>query len=192
MNNGEPSPVALPVVLIFMTASALATEAMGIHALFGAFLAGVVMPRQKGFRDCVLSRLGNFSSLFLLPLFFAFSGLRTHVGLLSDATTWLVCLAIVCIATIGKGAGTMVSARLMGVKWNDAFALGALMNTRGLVELVALNIGYDLGILSPAIFAMLVLMALVTTFLAVPLLSLAEHVKHRTVIAVDAGAVSNV
>jgi len=191
MNNGEPSPVALPVVLIFMTASALATEAMGIHALFGAFLAGVVMPRQKGFRECVLSRLGNFSSLFLLPLFFAFSGLRTHVGLLNDPTGWLVCLAIVCIATIGKGAGTMISARLMGVKWNDAFALGALMNTRGLVELVALNIGYDLGILSPAIFAMLVLMALFTTFLASPLLSLAEHLKRRIVPAINPQPVSN-
>jgi Kef-type K+ transport system membrane component KefB len=129
--------------------------------------------------------------LFLLPLFFAFSGLRTHVGLLNDPTGWLVCLAIVCIATIGKGAGTMISARLMGVKWNDAFALGALMNTRGLVELVALNIGYDLGILSPAIFAMLVLMALFTTFLASPLLSLAEHLKRRIVPAINPQPVSN-
>jgi Kef-type K+ transport system membrane component KefB len=184
MNNGEPARAALAAVLIFMTASALATEALGIHALFGAFLAGVVMPRQNGFREYVVVRLGNFSSLFLLPLFFAFSGLRTHVDLLSDVTSWMVCLAIIGIATVGKLGGTMVSARLMALKWNDAFALGALMNTRGLVELVALNIGYDLGILSPAIFTMMVLMALVTTFLTSPLLGLAEYLKHRTIPAI--------
>jgi len=134
----------------------------------------------------------NVSRLFLLPLFFAFSGLRTHIGLLGDATGWLACLAIILVATVGKGGGTLVSARLMGLKWNEAFSLAALMNTRGLVELVALNIGYDLGILSPAIFAMMVLMALVTTFLAVPLLSLAERVTRRTVVAIEGQAVSNV
>src|SRR5437879_10801306 len=122
-----------------MTGSALATEVIGIHALFGAFLAGVVMPTRKGFRDYLVLRLGDFSSLFLLPLFFAFSGLRTHVGLLNDATSWLVCLAIISIATVGKLGGTAMSARLTGINWNDAFTLGSLMNTRGLVELVALN-----------------------------------------------------
>jgi K+:H+ antiporter len=160
MNNGEPGRTVMAAVLIFMTASALATETMGIHALFGAFLAGVVMPRRNRFREYVLLRLGNFSSLFLLPLFFAFSGLRTRVGLLNDARSWLVCLGIISIATVGKLGGTAMSARLTGMKWKDAFALGALMNTRGLVELVALNIGYDLGILPPTIFAMMVLMSL--------------------------------
>jgi K+:H+ antiporter len=179
INNGEPGRIALAAVLIFMTVSALATEAMGIHALFGAFLAGVVMPRRSGFREYVLQRLGNFGSLFLLPLFFAFSGLRTRVGLLNDATSWLVCFAIIGIATVGKLGGTAISARLTGMKWNDAFALGALMNTRGLVELIALNIGYDLGILPPTIFAMMVLMSLVTTFLTGPLLSLTEWITSR-------------
>ena len=129
-------------------------------------------------------RLENFGSLFLLPLFFAFSGLRTHVGLLSDPTSWLVCLAIIGVATAGKLGGTMVSARLTGLNWSNAFALGALMNTRGLVELVALNIGYDLGILSPSIFAMMVLMALVTTFLTGPSLDLAEYVRRRRAVAI--------
>jgi Kef-type K+ transport system membrane component KefB len=191
MNNGEPGRATLTAVLIFMTASALATEAMGIHALFGAFLAGVVMPRRNGFREYVLLRLGNFSSLFLLPLFFAFSGLRTHLGLLNDAASWLVCLAIISIATVGKLGGTAISARLTGMGWKDAFALGALMNTRGLVELVALNIGYDLGILPPTIFAMMVLMSLVTTFLTGPLLNLIERVTPRAMPVIHAPPLRN-
>jgi Kef-type K+ transport system membrane component KefB len=175
----EPSPGSLAAVLLFMTSSALATEAMGIHALFGAFLAGAIMPRQKTFRDYLVVRLENFTGVLLLPLFFAFSGLRTHVGLLNDATSWLVCLAIVIIATAGKLGSSMVAARLNGMSWNDAFAFGSLMNTRGLMELIALNIGYDLGVLSPRIFTMLVLMALVTTFLTGPLLDLGERWKSR-------------
>lgn len=177
METGTPSRSVLAAVLILLLVSALATELIGIHALFGAFLAGVVMPQKKEFRDYLTVRLENFSSLFLLPLFFAFSGLRTQVGLLNDTTSWLVCLAIIGVATLGKLGGTMATARLTGMNWNDSFALGALMNTRGLVELVALNIGYDLGILPPRIFAMMVLMALVTTFLTGPLLNLAERFK---------------
>jgi len=169
----------MAAVLLLLLTSALATEMIGLHALFGAFLAGVVMPQKKEFRDYLIVRLENFSSLFLLPLFFAFSGLRTHVGLLNDTTSWLVCLAIIGVATLGKLGGTMLTARLTGINWNDSFALGALMNTRGLVELVALNIGYDLGILPPRIFAMMVLMALVTTFMTGPLLNLAERAKRR-------------
>ncbi len=181
MEGGAPSRAVLGTVLILLLSSALATELIGIHALFGAFVAGVVMPDKKEFRDYLVVRLESFSSLFLLPLFFAFSGLRTQVGLLDDATSWLVCLGIISIATLGKLGGTMVTARLTGMNWNDSFALGALMNTRGLVELVALNIGYDLGILPPRIFAMMVLMALVTTFMTGPLLNLAEWAKRRVV-----------
>ena len=184
MEGGVPSRTGFAAVLILLLTSALATELIGIHALFGAFLAGVVMPEKKEFREYFIVRLENFSSLFLLPLFFAFSGLRTQVGLLDDVTSWLVCLAIIGVATLGKLGGTMVTARLIGMNWNNSFALGALMNTRGLVELVALNIGYDLGILPPRIFAMMVLMALVTTFLTGPLLNLAERAKRRWVPAV--------
>jgi Kef-type K+ transport system membrane component KefB len=122
--------------------------------------------------------LETLSSTFLLPLFFAFSGLRTQLGSL-DATSWLICAGIIAVATIGKLGGSMLPARLMGMSWNEAFSLGALMNTRGLIELIALNIGYDVGILSPKVFSMLVLMALITTFMAGPLLNLAEvHYKH--------------
>jgi Kef-type K+ transport system membrane component KefB len=179
IEKNEPGRAVLAGALIFMTASALATEVIGIHALFGAFLAGVVMPTQKGFRDFLVLRIGTFSSLFLLPLFFAFSGLRTHIGLLNDMASWLICIAIVGAAIFGKLGGTLLSARLTGMNWGEAFGLGALMNTRGLVELVALNIGYDLGILTPAIFAMMVLMSLVTTFLTGPLLSLSKLITDR-------------
>jgi Kef-type K+ transport system membrane component KefB len=165
-------------VLILMTAASFATQVIGIHALFGAFLAGAVMPPSQRFRENLIVRLESFSSTFLLPLFFAFSGLRTQLGSL-DATSWLICAGIIALATVGKLGGSMLPARLMGMSWNEAFSLGALMNTRGLVELIALNIGYDVGILSPKVFSMLVLMALITTFMAGPLLNLAEvHYKH--------------
>ena len=179
MEAAGPSRGVMAAVLLLILTSALATELIGIHALVGAFVAGVVMPPKTEFREYLIVRLENFSSLFLLPLFFAYSGLRTHVGLLNDPTSWLICLAIIGVATLGKLGGTMVTARLTGMNWNDSFALGALMNTRGLVELVALNIGYDLGILPPRIFAMMVVMALVTTFLTGPLLNLVERAKRR-------------
>lgn len=168
-----PGRDVMATALIFMTGSALVTEVMGIHALFGAFLAGAVMPQSKTFRDGITVQLENFSGVFLLPLFFAFSGLRTHLGLLNDLGNWLVGAGIITIAMLGKLGGTLLAARFTGMKWNESFALGALMNTRGLVELIALNIGFDLGILSPEIFTMMVLMALVTTFMAGPLLHLA-------------------
>ena len=173
LHDSQMSKGLFAGVLLLVFLSALTTEVIGIHALFGAFIAGVAMPRHGQFRDLVKVRLDNFSSTFLLPIFFAFTGLRTHVGLLNDTSTWLICGGIILVATIGKLGGSMLAARCTGLGWNDAFSLGALMNTRGLVELIALNIGYDLGILSPRIFAMLVIMALVTTFLTGPLLSLA-------------------
>ena len=181
--GGMPGKGVTASVLVFLFASALATDVMGIHALFGAFLAGVVMPSRGEFRDFLKLRLEHFSSVFLLPLFFAFTGLRTQIGLLNDSTGWLVCAGLVLIATLGKLGGAMFTARLTGVNWIDSFALGALMNTRGLVELIALNIGYDLGILSPRIFAMLVLMALATTCMTGPLLSFADYLRARKSLA---------
>ncbi len=161
-------------VFIFIFVSALATEMIGIHALFGAFLAGVCMPPNSALRQFLRERLETFSSVLLLPLFFAFTGLRTEIGLLNDWASWLACFGIIAVAILGKLGGSMVAARFTGMSWGDSFALGALMNTRGLVELIVLNIGYDLRILSPRIFAMLVLMALVTTFMTGPLLHLRQ------------------
>jgi Kef-type K+ transport system membrane component KefB len=171
--------VLLAAVFAFVFASALFTEMIGIHALFGAFLAGVCMPPDSGLRKYLRERLETFSSVLLLPLFFAFTGLRTQIGLLNDWGSWLVCLGIVVVAIAGKLGGSMAAARWTGMSWGDSFSLGALMNTRGLVELIVLNLGYDLGILPPRIFAMLVLMALITTFMTGPLLQLRSLLGRR-------------
>jgi Kef-type K+ transport system membrane component KefB len=151
---------------------------IGIHALFGAFLAGVSMPSLAGFRKLLASRIEDVSLVILLPLFFAFTGLKTQIGLL-DGTTWLVCGLIILVAVLGKFGGSFFAARFTGQSWSDSFAIGALMNTRGLMELIVLNIGYDLGVLSPTVFTMLVLMALVTTFMTSPALSWIEHVRGK-------------
>ena len=159
-------------VLAFVFASALLTEAIGIHALFGAFLAGVVMPSTAGLRVLLKEKLESFSAAALLPLFFAFTGLRMQISLLNDWHSWAMCAVIVAVAVAGKLGASTAMAWWSGMNWRDAFSLGVLMNTRGLVELIVLNIGYDLGILSARSFAMFVLMALDTTFITGPLLSL--------------------
>ncbi len=168
----DPPKSALAVVLCVVVASALVTEIIGIHALFGAFLAGAIMPEAGGFRKKLAVRVENFSSVFLLPLFFVFVGLRTQINLLNDWQGWLLCLGIIAVATLGKLGGSAIAARWSGMSWSQSLQLGALMNTRGLMELIVLNMGYDLGILSPRIFTMMVIMALVTTMMTGPLLSL--------------------
>lgn len=159
-------------VLAFVLACALLTETIGIHALFGAFLAGVVIPSADGLRTQLKERLETLTGAALLPLFFAFTGLRMQVSLLNDWQSWALFGAIVAVAITGKLGASMLMARWCGMNWRDSFSLGALLNTRGLVELIVLNIGYDLGILSARSFAMLVLMALVTTLMTGPLLAL--------------------
>lgn len=176
----EPSKGTLATIVCVVIAAALSTEVIGIHALFGAFLAGAIMPEIHGFRRKISVRVENFSSVLLLPLFFAFTGLRTQIGLLDDLQGWLLCLLIIAVASLGKLGGSAVAARLTGMSWSESLKLGALMNTRGLMELIALNIGYDLGILPPRIFTMLVIMALATTMLTGPLLTLFG--KHRAVV----------
>lgn len=164
----------IPIILAFVLACALLTETIGIHALFGAFVAGVVMPPSPEFRIFLKDKLEAFGSYALLPLFFAFTGLRMQVGLLNDFEGWLLCAVIIIVAIAGKLGGSMLMSRWTGMSWSRSFSIGVLMNTRGLVELVVLNIGYDLGILPGRIFAMMVLMALVTTFMTGPLLSLVK------------------
>jgi Kef-type K+ transport system membrane component KefB len=173
-SSGRTSKGTIAIVLVIIFTSALFTEVIGIHALFGAFLAGVVMPSHERLRNFLRERLEPFSTGFLLPLFFAFTGLRTQIGLLDDLQSWLICLAVIGVAIAGKLGGSMMAARWTGMNWQESFSLGALMNTRGLIELIVLNLGYDLGILPPKIFAMMVLMALTTTFMTGPLLSLIE------------------
>jgi Kef-type K+ transport system membrane component KefB len=153
--------------------SAYLTEIIGIHSLFGAFLAGIVMP-AGAVRSFLREKLATFSAAALLPLFFAFTGLRMQISLLNDWQSWLGCAGIIAVAIAGKLGGSMLAARWSGMNWSDSLSIGVLMNTRGLMELVVLNIGYDLGILSERIFAIMVLMALVTTCMTGPLLSLIE------------------
>ena len=172
---GQLQPSVMVGALVLMLTSALTTELIGIHALFGAFLAGVVMPRTGDVGEHLRVRIEDFSTLFLLPLFFVFTGLRTRLTLLDDPTSWIVGVGIIAVAIDGKLGGSYAAARWTGMSKPDAFALGSLMNTRGLMELIALNIGYDLGILSPRIFAMLVVMAIVTTALTGPLLNVADR-----------------
>jgi Kef-type K+ transport system membrane component KefB len=172
LEKPEPSKIALAGVLAVVLASSFSTELIGIHALFGAFLAGVVMPSGSSFRDKLTVRVESISSVLLLPVFFAFTGLRTQIGLLGSSQDWAICLVIIGVATAGKLGGSALAARLTGTDTRLSLQLGALMNTRGLMELIAVNIGYDLGILSPRIFTMLVIMALVTTVMTGPLLTL--------------------
>jgi Kef-type K+ transport system membrane component KefB len=186
--EGQAASVGLLATLFsFVFISALFTEMIGIHALFGAFLAGVCMPPDSALRHFLRERLETFSSVLLLPLFFAFTGLRTQLGLLADWQSWLICGAIVLVAIAGKLLGSMGAARWTGMSWGDSFSLGVLMNTRGLVELIVLNLGYDLGILSPRIFTMLVLMALITTFMTGPLLQLRSLLGRREVLVTGGG-----
>jgi Kef-type K+ transport system membrane component KefB len=159
--------------------SALITEVVGIHALFGAFLAGVIMPDHASFRKLLAARIEDVSLVILLPLFFAFTGLKTQIGLLNDGVTWLAFGLLLLVAIAGKFGGGLLAARFTGQTWLDSFTIGALMNTRGLIELIVLNIGYDLGVLTPKVFTMMVLMALVTTLMTTPTLSWIERVRWK-------------
>jgi K+:H+ antiporter len=157
--------------LILLLLSAYCTNAIGIHPVFGAFLMGIILPRTVLFVELVRD-VSRVNTVLFLPLFFVYSGLRTQIGLLSTSWLWLICLLVLVTACAGKVFGGTFAMRLRRESWHDALSIGVLMNTRGLVELIVLNIGLDLGILSPTFFAMLVIMALVTTMMASPLLSL--------------------
>ena len=165
----------LALMIGVLLISSFLTELIGIHALFGAFLAGVVMPSTINFRKLLIERTEYISVTLLLPLFFAFSGLRTQIGLLNTSYAWLVCCAIIIVAIIGKFGGSFFAAKFVGESWRDSAIIGALINTRGLMELVVLNIGYDLGIISSEIFTMMVIMALFTTCMTGPLLNLMKE-----------------
>jgi Kef-type K+ transport system membrane component KefB len=164
-----------PVVAIFfltLLISSYATEVIGIHALFGAFMAGAIMPVNTKFRNIFIEKVEDVALVLLLPLFFVFTGLRTQIGLLNDPYLWKVTGLIILVAVVGKFVGSAIAARFVGQNWKDSLTIGALMNTRGLMELVVLNIGYDLGVLTPEIFAMMVIMALITTLMTGPALDL--------------------
>jgi len=167
-----------PIVAVYfltLILSAYVTEVIGIHALFGAFMAGVIMPQKISFKSMLIEKVEDVSLVLLLPLFFVFTGLRTQIALINEPHLWLICALVIAVAIAGKFLGSAFAARFVGQTWRDSLIIGALMNTRGLMELVVLNIGYDLGLLTPQIFSMMVIMALVTTFMTGPLLDLINY-----------------
>ncbi len=178
------SIVSLTLGVLFI--SAYTTEVIGIHALIGAFMAGLVMPQNTNFRKILIDKVEHVSVGLLLPLFFVLTGLRTQIGLLNEGHLWATCSLIIAVAVFGKLGGTLIVAKILGKSWRESLIMGAFMNTRGLMELVVLNIGYDLGLLSPEIFAMMVLMALGTTFMTGPLLDLIEKIFPEKIIQPEA------
>ncbi len=166
----------LALIFLVLLLSSYCCEVIGIHALFGAFLAGVIMPTQWNFRTVLIGKIEDVALVLLLPLFFVYTGLRTQIGLLSDPSLWLTCSWVILIAVAGKFGGAALAARISGEPVKESLSIGALMNTRGLVELVVLNIGYDLHILTAQYFTMMVLMALVTTLMTNPALNLINRI----------------
>ena len=162
-------------IFIILVLSSYLTEVLGIHALFGAFIAGVVMPANMKFRHIMIDKIEDVALSLLLPLFFVSTGLQTEIGLLNTPELWLMCGLFTLIAIIGKFGGAAFSAKLVGESWHDSLRIGALMNTRGLMELIVLTIGYELGILPPVVFVMLVIMTIITTFMTAPLIGFIDY-----------------
>ena len=171
-NKGRLTQGLLATIVVLLLLSASATELIGIHAIFGAFAFGAVIPYDSGLARELTDRLEDFVVVLLLPAFFAFTGLHTQIGLLNSPEQWLLCGLIIATASIGKFGGTLAGARLTGLGWREGSALGVLMNTRGLMQFIVLDIGFEMHIISSELFAMMVLMALVTTFATTPILSL--------------------
>ncbi len=170
--QGSLKRSSMAVIFVVLLVSSYCCEVIGIHALFGAFLAGVIMPSEWNFRKLLIDKIEDVALVLLLPLFFVFTGLRTQIGLINESSQWVTCALITAVAVTGKFAGSAFAARSTGETSKNSLSIGALMNTRGLVELVVLNIGYDLKIITPQLFAMMVIMALFTTLMTNPLLNL--------------------
>ena len=169
--RGRVTQDMIAVLMLATLASAWITERLGVHALFGAFLVGAVSPKSEGFVHALLERFEDMMVVLLLPLFFAFTGLRTEITLIDGAGAWLVCALVTAVAVAGKVGGSAIAARVTAMPWRDAAVIGVLLNTRGLMELVILNVGLDIGVISRELFAMMVLMALATTFMTTPLVT---------------------
>lgn len=168
--HGELTQTMFLVVCLGVLIAAVTAEGIGIHALFGAFVLGAIVPHDSALARDVVGKLEDVVVVMLLPAFFAFAGMRTLMGLVSGWEQIFACVVIVAVASLGKFGGSLIAARATGMGLRQSAALGILMNTRGLMELIVLNIGLDLGVLSPTLYAMLTIMALVTTFATSPIL----------------------
>lgn len=187
-NNQTLSKPVIAIFLLVLVVSSYTTEVIGIHALFGAFMAGAIMPESHKFRQIFVEKVEDVAVILFLPLFFVFTGLRTQIGLLNDIELWKAAGWIIVVAVTGKFVGSAVAAKYVGQSWKDSLTIGALMNTRGLMELVALNIGFELGVLTPEVFAMMVIMALLTTFMTGPFIDLFNKIfknKEEVEVSID-------
>ena len=180
IESGSSPEGPIVITLVGMLLAALATDAIGVHAIFGPFMLGAVIRHDSALARALKRAVGDLVIVLLLPAFFAFTGMRTEIGLVSGVYEWLVCGLIVLVAVAGKFGGTVIAARATGLDARHAAGLGILMNTRGLMELIVLNVGLDLGVISPTLFTMLVLMALMTTVMTTPLLHMVFPAPLRT------------
>lgn len=178
-NRSDLSKPVVAIFLLTLIVSAYMTEIIGIHALFGAFMTGAIMPDSTKFRNIFIEKVEDVALILLLPLFFVFTGLRTQIGLINDPELLRITGYIILVAVAGKFVGSALAAKFVGQNWRDSLTIGALMNTRGLMELVVLNIGFDLGVLSPEVFTMMVIMALVTTFMTGPAIDIINFIFKR-------------
>ena len=172
ISSSEPSIEAVTWTLAGMLVSAVVAEMIGIHAIFGAFIFGAIQPAEGPIARFLRLERAPIVTILFLPAFFALTGLRTEIGLLSSTQDWLICAAVTVLAIAGKFGGTFIAGRIVGMPVRFAARLGVLMNTRGLMELVVLNVGLDIGVISPRLFTMMVIMAIVTTAITTPLLDL--------------------
>ncbi|OJA15696.1 hypothetical protein AZE42_08847 [Rhizopogon vesiculosus] len=182
IDNG-PTMFYMTVVMILLWACAFFTDIVGVNAIFGAFLAGIIIPREGGLAIALREKLEDMVSIVFLPLYFTLSGLNTNLGLLDNGITWAFTIAITCLAFCGKFCGCTIASRLSGFSWREASTVGALMSCKGLVELIVLNIGFQAGILSQRVFSMFVLEALTLTFITTPLVTALYPPDRRTIAA---------
>jgi Kef-type K+ transport system membrane component KefB len=180
MAKGRTTQDMFAVVCAALLLSALVTERIGIHALFGAFLLGTVVPHNSALAHDIREKCEALVVVLLLPVFFVFTGMRTQIGLVHGAHDWLACILIIAVASLGKFGGSFLAARWTGSDWREAASMGVLMNTRGLMELIVLNVGLDLGVLSPVLFTMFVIMAVVTTLATTPILHALNESREKT------------
>jgi Kef-type K+ transport system membrane component KefB len=174
-NDGRLNSTALAVLLTAILTSAIATNLIGIFAVFGAFLLGAILSDQVELRRVVAVKLEDIVTGFFVPVFFTYTGLQTDIGSLQGTTLWLICVAVIVVAIIGKLVGCGLAARASGFSWRDAGIIGAMMNSRGLMGLVAINVGYELGVIPKSLYCILVIAAVATTAITTPLLLGIRH-----------------
>ncbi|RXW18815.1 hypothetical protein EST38_g7039 [Candolleomyces aberdarensis] len=180
LEQGSPTTFMMTVTLLLVFISAFFTDIIGVHAIFGGFLAGLIIPHENGFAISLVEKIEDLVSILFLPLYFTLSGLRTDLGLLNDGVAWGYTIIICLVAFASKFISCGVAAFAFGFNWREAGAIGSLMSCKGLVELIVLNIGLQAGVLNPQTFSMFVVHALVLTFLTTPLTLLFYPSKYRT------------